>query len=253
MAERGDLGRSESARVSAPPAPPLILESTSPQRRAILRQLGIPFDADATQLVLDHARGKAESVAKDAGDRPMLGVDTTVVLDGRTYGKPEDAGDAERMLEELSGRTHTVVSGLCLLTPGWETVAAAATLVTFRALTPRELGSYVAAGEWEGRAGGYAIQGLGATLVERIEGDYLNVVGLPAALLVRPPGRPLPWQRSPGVYFCAGASCRSRGGFSTSRTETARNQNHARSALAHFPRRSRGRGPGRLSGGRYLA
>jgi septum formation protein len=194
--------------VSAPPAPPLILASTSPQRRAILRQLGIPFDvvapsyvehdppdADATQLVLDHARGKAESVARDAGDRPVLGVDTTVVLDGRIYGKPEDAGDAERMLEELSGRTHTVVSGLCLLTPGWETVEAAATLVTFRALTPRDLGSYVAAGEWEGRAGGYAIQGLGAALVERIEGDYLNVVGLPAALLVR-----LLAERLPGVY-----------------------------------------------------
>ena len=208
VAERGDLGRAESARVSAPPAPPLILASTSPQRQAILRQLGIPFhaaapryvehdppDADATQLVRDHARGKAESVAKDAGDRPVLGVDTTVVLDGRIYGKPEDAGDAERMLEELSGRTHTVLSGLCLLTPGWETVEAAATLVTFRALTPRDLGSYVATGEWEGRAGGYAIQGLGATLVERVEGDYLNVVGLPAALLIR-----LLAERFPGVY-----------------------------------------------------
>jgi septum formation protein len=115
----------------------------------------------------------------------VLGVDTTVVLDGRVYGKPADAGAAERMLEELSGRTHAVVSGLCLITPGWEVVEAAATLVTFRALTPRDLGLYVAAGEWEGRAGGYAIQGLGATLVERVEGDYLNVVGLPASLLVR--------------------------------------------------------------------
>ena len=194
--------------MSAPPAPPLILASTSPQRRAILRQLGIPFDAvapryaehdppdaDATKLVRDHARGKAESVAKDAGDRPVVGVDTTVVLDGRIYGKPEDAGDAERMLEELSGRTHTVVSGLCLLTPGWETVETAATLVTFRELTPRDLGSYIAAGEWEGRAGGYAIQGLGAALVERVEGDYLNVVGLPGALLVH-----LLADRFPGVY-----------------------------------------------------
>jgi septum formation protein len=194
--------------VSAPPAPPLILASTSPQRRAILRQLGIPFDAvaphyvehdppdaDATQLVLEHARGKAESVAKGAGHRPVLGVDTTVTLDGRIFGKPADAGDAERMLEELSGRTHTVVSGLCLLTPGWETVEVAETLVTFRALTPRDLGSYVAAGEWEGRAGAYAIQGIGATLVERVEGDYLNVVGLPAALLIR-----LLAARFPGVY-----------------------------------------------------
>jgi septum formation protein len=115
----------------------------------------------------------------------VLGVDTTVVLDGEIYGKPAEAGAAEQMLEKLSGRTHAVVSGLCLITPGWEVVEAATTLVTFRALTPRDLGLYVASGEWEGRAGGYAIQGLGAALVERVEGDYLNVVGLPASLLVR--------------------------------------------------------------------
>ena len=194
--------------MSAPPAPPLLLASTSPQRRAILTQLGIPFDVvapryeehdppegDATALVCEHARGKAESVAGEAGERPVLGVDTTVVLGGRIYGKPADAGDAERMLEELSGRTHAVVSGLCLIAPGWEVVEAAATLVTFRALTPRDLGLYVASGEWEGRAGGYAIQGLGAALVERVEGDYLNVVGLPGALLVR-----LLAERFAGVY-----------------------------------------------------
>jgi septum formation protein len=194
--------------VSAPPAPRLLLASTSPQRRAILTQLGIPFDvvapryeehdppdADATALVCDHARGKAESVAGEAGERPVLGVDTTVVLGGRIYGKPADAGDAERMLEELSGRTHAVVSGLCLIAPGWEAVEVAATLVTCRALTPRDLGLYVASGEWEGRAGGYAIQGLGAALVERVEGDYLNVVGLPGALLVR-----LLAERFAGVY-----------------------------------------------------
>jgi septum formation protein len=194
--------------VSAPPAPPLLLASTSPQRRLILTQLGIPFDvvapryvehdppeADATELVCEHARGKAESVAGQADSRLVLGVDTTVVVGGRIYGKPADAGDAERMLEELSGRTHAVVSGLCLIAPGWEVVEAAATLVTFRALTPRDLGLYVASGEWEGRAGGYAIQGLGAGLVERVEGDYLNVVGLPGALLVR-----LLAERFPGVY-----------------------------------------------------
>jgi len=208
VAERGDLGRAESAHVSVPPAPPLLLASTSPQRRAILHQLGLPFDtvapryeehdppeADPPQLVSEHARGKAESVAAQADGRPVLGVDTTVVLGGRIYGKPADAGDAERMLEELSGQTHAVVSGLCLLTPAWEVRDTATTLVTFRRLTPRDLASYVAAGEWEGRAGGYAIQGLGATLVERIEGDYLNVVGLPAALLVR-----LLAERFPGVY-----------------------------------------------------
>jgi septum formation protein len=194
--------------MSAPPAPPLLLASTSPQRRAILQQLGIPFDvvapryeehdppdADPRELVRAHARGKAESVAAEADGRPVLGVDTTVALDGWIYGKPADAGDAERMLEALSGRTHAVMSGLCLIAPGWEVVEEAATLVTFRVLTPRDLGLYVASGEWAGRAGGYAIQGLGAALVERVEGDYLNVVGLPGALLVR-----LLAERFPGVY-----------------------------------------------------
>ena len=115
----------------------------------------------------------------------MLGVDTAVALDARLYGKPADADDAARMLEELAGRTHVVVSGLCLVTPGWELVEHAETRVRFRPLTARDLAAYVRAGEWEGRAGGYAIQGRGAALVEAIDGDYLNVVGLPVALLVR--------------------------------------------------------------------
>ena len=184
--------------MSLSPAPPLLLASTSPQRRAILEQLGIPFDAvppeyeehdppqaDAEQLVRNHALGKARSVAGEAGDRPVLGVDTTVVLGGRLYAKPADAGDAERMLEELGGQTHAVLSGLALITPGWEVVEVELTRVTFRPLTPRDLANYLATHEWEGRAGGYAIQGRGAALVERVEGDYLNVVGLPAARLVR--------------------------------------------------------------------
>ena len=125
----------------------------------------------------------------------MLGVDTAVVLGDDVFGKPADAGEAERMLEALGGRTHAVVSGLCLLTPGWELVEDDTTSVTFRELTPRDLAAYVATGEWEGRAGGYAIQGRGAALVERIEGDYLNVVGLPAALLVR-----ILAERFPGAY-----------------------------------------------------
>jgi septum formation protein len=184
--------------VSAPPAPPILLASTSPQRRAILEQLGIPFEAvapnyeeeeapgaEAVELVRAHARGKARSVAAGAGEKPVLGVDTAVVLEDEVYGKPEDETDAAQMLEELSGRTHEVVSGLCLLTSGWEAVEHEVTRVAFRALTPRDVAAYVASGEWEGRAGGYAIQGRGAVLVERIDGDYLNVVGLPAALLVR--------------------------------------------------------------------
>jgi nucleoside triphosphate pyrophosphatase len=194
--------------VSASPAPPILLASTSPQRRAILEQLGLPFevaapdyeehdppDADPEELVSRHALGKARSVAGAAGERPVLGVDTTVALGGRIHAKPESASEAEWMLEELSGRTHEVVSGLCLLTPAWEVVETASTHVTFRPLTARDLASYVASGEWEGRAGGYAIQGRGAALVERVEGDYLNVVGLPAGLLVR-----LLAERFPGLY-----------------------------------------------------
>jgi septum formation protein len=182
----------------APPAPPLLLASTSPRRIAILEQLGVPFEVvpprydeqpmqgvDAVELVRTHAREKARSVADDAGDRPVLGVDTDVVLDGRIYGKPQNATDAEVMLEELSGATHLVVSGLALVSPGWEIVEHESTRVTFRDLTARDLAAYLATGEWEGRAGAYAIQGRGAALVRRIEGDYLNVVGLPAALLVR--------------------------------------------------------------------
>ena len=191
----------------APPAPPLLLASRSPQRRAILEQLAIPFEAVVPQYdeellsadpiaeVERHAQGKARSVAGIAGNRPVLGVDTEVVLDGCVYGKPGDEGEAEAMLEELSGQTHEVVSGLCLLTPAWEELRHAVTRVSFRALTPRELGLYVVSEEWRERAGGYAIQGLGAALVERIDGDYLNVVGLPTALLVR-----LLAERFPGVY-----------------------------------------------------
>ncbi|MBA3348423.1 MAG: septum formation protein Maf [Actinobacteria bacterium] len=194
--------------MSVSPAPPLLLASTSPQRTAILDQLGIPHDvvapdyvehdppeADAVELVREHARGKALSVAAQAGNRPVLGVDTAVVLSGRIFGKPADATAAEQMLEALSGETHVVVSGLCLITPGWEVVEHDSTRVTVRPLTPRDLAAYIGHGEWEGRAGGYAIQGRGAALVEEIEGDYLNVVGLPAALLVR-----TLVERFPGLY-----------------------------------------------------
>jgi septum formation protein len=185
--------------VSVSPAPPIVLASISPQRRAILEQLRIPFDVVAPDYEevgddpVEHAAGKARSV--DGGDRPVLGVDTVVVCDGSVLGKPFDAGEAERMLETLAGKTHEVVSGLCLRTPAWEELHRDVTRVTIRALTRRDLASYVAAGEWENRAGAYAIQGFGAGLVERIEGDYLNVVGLPAALLVRI----LAW-RFPGIY-----------------------------------------------------
>jgi septum formation protein len=176
---------------------PLLLASTSPQRRAILEQLEIPYDVvepdymehdapglSAVAAVEAHALGKARSVVGKASGRPVLAVDTTVVLDERSFGKPEDADEAREMLSALSGRTHKVVSGLCLIAPGHERVEHEITRVAFRALTGFEIDHYVASGEWVGRAGGYAIQERGASLVSRIEGDYLNVVGLPGAVLI---------------------------------------------------------------------
>jgi septum formation protein len=178
----------------------ILLASTSPQRRAILTQLGVPFEvvepdyheAPGTDP-LERAAGKARSV--DGGQHPVLGVDTEVLLDGELLGKAANVAEAEAMLGLLAGRTHEVVSGLCLRTSGWEELHSATTLVAFRPLAPREVAHYVSTGEWEGRAGAYAIQGLGASLVERIDGDFLNVVGLPAALLVGVLAR-----RFPGVY-----------------------------------------------------
>lgn len=174
---------------------PLILASTSPQRRAILEQLRIPHEVVAptyveddppglgpAELVRTHAEGKARSVQSEG--RVTLGVDTAVVLDGRLYGKPAGREDAARMLRELSGRTHAVVSGVCLLGTDQDVVGHEITDVTFRLLSHDMVAAYLESGEWEGRAGAYAIQGLGGRLVERIEGDYLNVVGLPGALLV---------------------------------------------------------------------
>jgi septum formation protein len=192
VALRGHLGSAVST--------PLILASTSPQRRAILEQLRIPFDVvrpdyeevDGTSPQ-ERAAGKARSV--DGGDRPVLGVDTEVVFEGELLGKPADETEAEAMLERLAGGTHEVVSGLCLRTTAWEELHEETTHVTFRELTPRDLAHYVGSGEWQGRAGAYAIQGLGASLVERIDGDFLNVVGLPGSLLVR-----LLARRFAGVY-----------------------------------------------------
>ncbi|HET7571275.1 MAG TPA: Maf family protein [Gaiellaceae bacterium] len=187
--------------MSAPPAPPLLLASTSPRRREILSRLRIPFDVVAPEYEeseddpVAHALGKARSVRGLAGGRPVVGCDTEVICDDRVYGKAGSAEEAAAMLESLAGRTHEVVSGLALLTEAWEEVHSETTRVTFRPLTPRDVGLYVASGEWEGRAGAYAIQGFGASLVERVEGDFWNVVGLPVALLVR-----LLAARFPGVY-----------------------------------------------------
>jgi septum formation protein len=114
---------------------------------------------------------------------PVLGVDTVVALDGRMYGKPDDPEQAAATLRQLSGREHTVVSGLSLIDGEVERTAVARTGVRFRPLTDAALAAYVEPGEWRGRAGGYAVQGRGALLVSEIHGDYLNVVGLPVAAL----------------------------------------------------------------------
>jgi septum formation protein len=134
------------------------------------------------------AAENAERKARAAGAGPgetTLGVDTLVALDRDIFGKPPTAEAARATLARLAGRTHEVVSGVALLHPdGTLRAARCVTKVTFRALDDATLDWYVACGEWEGRAGGYAIQGRGGALVERIEGDYLNVVGLPVGTVL---------------------------------------------------------------------
>ncbi len=131
-------------------------------------------------LVVENALRKARAVD---GER-VLGVDTVVVLEGAVLGKPADEREAESFLRRLSGRTHAVWSGLAVRQAGAERTTAAATAVRFRELRQRDFDWYLASGEWRDRAGGYAIQGKGAALIPRIEGDYWNVVGLPVAALL---------------------------------------------------------------------
>jgi len=135
----------------------------------------------------DSAGGAAEIVSPAPPARPaslVLGVDTVVVLDGVVYGKPADVAEARATLSRLSGRTHEVVSGIAVVEAGETRTASATTRVAFRPLDPATLDWYLATGEWRERAGGYAIQGRGAALVAAIEGDYLNVVGLPVTALL---------------------------------------------------------------------
>ena len=178
------------------PANRLILASASPQRTAILTQLGVPHEVRATAapeleqgepfaLAAENARRKAAAAVaalapEEAADAVVLACDTVVALDGRVYGKPADAEEARAFLADLRGRTHDVLGAVAIATPGGRVLERTdRTLVTFAPLTPTQAAAYVATGEWEGRAGGYAIQGRGAALVEAIDGDYLNVVGLP--------------------------------------------------------------------------
>ena len=170
----------------------LILASRSPQRRRILEQLGLEFrvevpdveevtDGEPRSVVIENARRKARAVEGEV----VLACDTEVVLDGRVYGKAHDRGQAETYLRRLSGRTHEVWGGLVLRERGEERTAHACTRVRFRRLEQADIDWYIATGEWRERAGAYAIQGYGSVLVEAVDGDYWNVVGLPLAELVR--------------------------------------------------------------------
>ena len=177
----------------------LVLASRSPQRDLLLRQLGIPFRVVASahreevlagepwRTAEHNAAGKAGEVFGRetlAADELVVGVDTIVVVDGRVLGKAVDAATAREYLGLLAGRTHEVISGLCVRGAGRQRLAHARTAVTFRSLSAAEIERYVATGEWRQRAGAYAIQGVGSALVEAVQGDYFNVVGLPTALLV---------------------------------------------------------------------
>ncbi len=177
------------------PSDDLVLASRSPQRRAILEQLGIAFEVlvvdvdeiaagDPVAVARANALAKAQAAALLRPDDTILGVDTVVALDGEIYGKPADEGAARETLKRLAGRTHEVVSGIALIDSTNPQVAHEVTKVSFRSLDEELIRRYVETGEWSGRAGGYAIQGQGALLVRRIMGDYLNVVGLPVAKML---------------------------------------------------------------------
>ncbi len=178
----------------------VVLASGSPQRRAILEALGVHFTVrvpdvseletgEPAEVTLENARRKARAARRAGQSELIIGCDTVVSLGGRIYGKPPDEEAARRTLTALSGSTHVVVSGLVLLRTGEggeceERSAVARTEVTFAELDAARIDSYLALGEWRGRAGGYAIQGAGRALVRSLEGEYENVVGLPVASLL---------------------------------------------------------------------
>jgi septum formation protein len=170
----------------------ILLASRSPQRRALLAALGVPFRVAVSRVAEGadaeaNALAKARDVAARVGVPPggaVLGADTEVLVDGRALGKPADREQAGEMLRLLSGRVHEVHSAIALVGEHRERRALAVARVRFRALPPTAVEWYLGTGEWRERAGGYAIQGAGAALVERVEGDYTAIVGLPVAELV---------------------------------------------------------------------
>ena len=176
----------------------IVLASASPRRRDILRTLGLSFAVEPSEVdetviagvriadvVAELALAKARDVASRHSEALVLGADTLVELDGAILGKPSSPQDARRMLGLMSGRRHRVVTGLVLLDPASDKARSrnVETLVSFRQMAPSEIDAYVATGEPLDKAGAYGIQGLGAAFVERIEGDYYNVAGLPVAAL----------------------------------------------------------------------
>ena len=183
--------------------PTIILASGSPQRRALLAALGLEFEVDvpvvdedsvgdAGEVVSANAMRKAEAVAARAGeDALVIGGDTEVVVGGEVLGQPAGEAEARAHLERLSGRAHQVFGGLALLGPGPDSASRAprtgveVSTVVFRHLEADLIKAYLASGEWRGRAGSYAVQGLGSALVDSVRGDLSNVIGLPVALLLR--------------------------------------------------------------------
>lgn len=174
-------------------APVLLLASASPRRAEILTSLGIRFQVrpaeiaetlspgeDATAATKRLAQAKAMAVFGRGQTWPVLAADTLVVLGGTLLGKPASPADAARMLERLSGQTHHVVTGVCLITGDSRQTEAEISEVRFARLTPAEIAWYTATGEPDDKAGAYAVQGHGARFIEEIRGSFTNVVGLPA-------------------------------------------------------------------------
>jgi len=177
----------------------LILASSSPRRKTLLEQIGLEFVVDSSQYEEDMtikvepqtlarilARGKALDVAQRHKEGLIIGADTFLAFGDTVLGKPKSEVEAVTMLERLAGRTHSVISGVAVIDAATEKeeVRAVETLVTFRDLSQEEIEEYVATGEPLDKAGAYGIQGRGAVLVEKIKGDYCNVVGLPLATLM---------------------------------------------------------------------
>ena len=177
---------------------PLILASASPRRADLLRNAGIAFtvepahvpeqpypDEQPLQYAQRLARDKARAIFDHHPDSVVLGADTIVVADEHLLEKPNDDHDAARMLRLLSGRTHRVITGVCLVAPSFEQTEAEITEVCFSPLNEQEINSYVASGEPMDKAGAYAVQGIASRWVERIDGCYFNVVGLPVPRVYR--------------------------------------------------------------------